>query len=119
MNGHLPSNLDGYPVPPAELEGVLVGHKEVADACVIGVEDRENATEVPRAYVVLREGVETSEAKAQELIEWVGTQVAPHKKLRGGVRFVDQVPKSPSGKVLRRVMREQARKELRVAGAKL
>lgn len=106
-------------MPPAELEGILVGHKEVADACVIGVEDRANATEVPRAYVVLREGVEASEAKAQELVEWVGAQVAPHKKLRGGICFVDQVPKSPSGKVLRRVMRELAKKEERLAGPKL
>ncbi|KAK4038739.1 hypothetical protein C8A01DRAFT_37306 [Parachaetomium inaequale] len=110
---------NGYPVPPAELEGVLIGHKEVADACVIGVEDQANATEVPRAYVVLRDGIEASEAKAQQLADWVANQVAPHKKLRGGIRFVDQVPKSPSGKVLRRVMREQARKEQRASRAKL
>ncbi|KAK3310110.1 uncharacterized protein B0T15DRAFT_517435 [Chaetomium strumarium] len=110
---------NGYPVPPAELEGVLLGHEEVADACVIGVEDHANATEVPRAYVVLREGVEASAAKVHELAEWVGAQVAPHKRLRGGIRFVDQVPKSPSGKVLRRVMREQAKKEQRASGVKL
>ncbi|KAK4251924.1 hypothetical protein C7999DRAFT_37294 [Corynascus novoguineensis] len=110
---------NGFPVPPAELEGVLIGHQEVADACVIGIEDTAKATEVPRAYVVLRGGVEASEAKAQELVDWVASQVAPHKKLRGGIRFVDQVPKSPSGKVLRRVMREQAKKEQRVSGAKL
>ncbi|KAK4129573.1 acetyl-CoA synthetase-like protein [Parathielavia appendiculata] len=110
---------NGYPVPPAELEGILLGHKEVADACVIGVEDQVNATEVPRAYVVLRDRGEASEAKAQELAEWVAAQVAPHKKLRGGIRFVDQVPKSPSGKVLRRVMREQAKKEQWDSGAKL
>jgi acyl-coenzyme A synthetase/AMP-(fatty) acid ligase len=97
----------------------LIGHKEVADACVIGVEDQAKATEVPRAYVVLRDGVEASEAKAQELADWVATQVAPHKKLRGGIRFVDQIPKSPSGKVLRRVMREQVKKEQRTSGAKL
>ncbi|EAQ93330.1 hypothetical protein CHGG_01565 [Chaetomium globosum CBS 148.51] len=110
---------NGYPVPPAELEGVLIGHKEVADACVIGVEDQAKATEVPRAYVVLRDGVAASEAKAQELADWVATQVAPHKKLRGGIRFVDQIPKSPSGKVLRRVMREQVKKDERASGAKL
>jgi acyl-coenzyme A synthetase/AMP-(fatty) acid ligase len=86
---------------------------------VIGVEDRAKATEVPRAYVVLREGVEASDAKAQELAEWVATQVAAHKRLRGGICFVDQVPKSPSGKVLRRVMREQAKKEQRTSGVKL
>ncbi|KAH6853724.1 hypothetical protein B0I37DRAFT_319543 [Chaetomium sp. MPI-CAGE-AT-0009] len=110
---------NGYPVPPAELEGVLIGHKEVADACVIGIEDQAKATEVPRAYVVLRDGVEASEAKAQELTDWVATQVAPHKKLRGGIWFVDQIPKSPSGKVLRRVMREQVKREQRASGARL
>ncbi|SPQ18158.1 82b9b819-87e3-4015-a837-c6427068c965 [Thermothielavioides terrestris] len=111
---------NGYPVPPAELEGVLLGHEDVADACVIGVEDRANATEVPRAYVVLRPGVAAGDAKAEQLAEWVAARVAPHKKLRGGVRFVDHVPKSPSGKVLRRVMRAQAKQqEQRASGAKL
>lgn len=98
---------------------MLLGHQDVTDACVIGVEDRAKATEVPRAYVVLRQGVEAGEAKAEQLAEWVASQVAAHKKLRGGVRFVDYVPKSPSGKVLRRVMREQAKQEQRAVGAKL
>ncbi|KAK4230546.1 hypothetical protein QBC38DRAFT_469021 [Podospora fimiseda] len=110
---------NGYPVPPAELEGILIGHKDVADACVIGIEDKTLATEVPRAYVVLRNGIKGDETKAQELINLVATKVAPHKKLRGGIRFVDQVPKSPSGKVLRRLMRDQAKKEDRSTGAKL
>jgi len=110
---------DGYPVPPAELEGILVGHKDVADACVIGIDDKTLATEVPRAYVVLRNGVTASNDKAQELLNLVATKVAPHKKLRGGIRFVDQVPKSPSGKVLRRLMRDQAKKEERALGARL
>ncbi len=101
-------------MPPAELEGLLISHADVADACVIGIEDRANATEVPRAYVVLREGVARSEARARQLADWVAAQVAPHKKLRGGVRFVDQVPKSPSGKVLRRVMRERAAREAKL-----
>ncbi|KAB5580725.1 hypothetical protein GE09DRAFT_1083362 [Coniochaeta sp. 2T2.1] len=109
----------GFGVPPAELEGLLIGHDDVADVCVIGVEDKEQATEVPRAYVVLKAGVEASDAKAQELADWLSGQVAPHKKLRGGVRFVDKVPKSPSGKILRRVMRDEARKAERREGAKL
>lgn len=87
--------------------------------CVIGVEDEEQATEVPRAYVVLKAGVQASDAKAQELADWLAKQVAPHKKLRGGVRFVESVPKSPSGKILRRVMREHARREERVQRPKL
>lgn len=115
----LTSATEGFPVPPAELEGLLIGHEEVADVCVIGVEDRELATEVPRAYVVLKAGSEASDAKAQELADWLSKQVAPHKKLRGGVRFVDKVPKSPSGKILRRIMRDEARKADRVQGPKL
>ncbi|KAK3362223.1 hypothetical protein B0T25DRAFT_442971 [Lasiosphaeria hispida] len=110
---------NGFPVPPAELEGILIGHADVADACVIGVDDPSLATEVPRAYLVLRQGVAASDRKARELIEWMATKVAPHKKLRGGIRFVDQVPKSPSGKILRRLVREQAKKDNRVEGAKL
>ncbi|KAK4182634.1 hypothetical protein QBC35DRAFT_444854 [Podospora australis] len=110
---------NGYPVPPAELEGILVGHKDVADACVVGIEDKALATEAPRAYVVLREGVTANPAKAQELVDLIASKVAPHKKLRGGIRFVDSVPKSPSGKVLRRLMRDQAKAEERAAGSKL
>lgn len=113
------ATTEGFPVPPAELEGLLIGHEEVADVCVIGVEDKQQATEVPRAYVVLRAGVQPSDAKAQELAEWLSKQVAPHKKLRGGVRFLDAVPKSPSGKILRRIMRDQARKADRAEGPKL
>ncbi|KAK0748228.1 hypothetical protein B0T21DRAFT_419937 [Apiosordaria backusii] len=110
---------NGYPVPPAELEGILLTHPDVLDACVIGIEDKSLATEVPRAYVVLQEGVARTPDKSQELVDHVTKQVAPHKKLRGGVHFVDQVPKSPSGKVLRRIMREQAKKEARQEGSKL
>jgi 4-coumarate--CoA ligase len=88
--------------------------------CVIGVEDRAKATEVPRAYVALRAGVAAAtDGKARELEEWVAARVAPHKRLRGGVCFVDSVPKSPSGKVLRRLMRERAKKERRAEGSKL
>jgi len=110
---------EGFPVPPAELEGILVGHADIADACVIGIEDPAQATEVPRAYVVLRQGVAASEGKALALIDWVAAQVAPHKKLRGGIYFVDQVPKSTSGKILKRLMRDQVKKGNRAGGAKL
>lgn len=104
---------------PAELEGLLVGHDDVADVCVIGIEDRELATEVPRAYVVLNAGAEASDDKALELADWLSKQVAPHKRLRGGVVFVDKVPKSPSGKILRRLVRDEARKAERAQGPKL
>ncbi len=68
---------------------------------------------------MLRQDAEDDEAKAQELMDWVAGRVAPHKKLRGGVRFVKEIPKSPSGKLLRRVLREEAKREGRKEGAKL
>ncbi|KAH8897179.1 acetyl-CoA synthetase-like protein [Thozetella sp. PMI_491] len=109
----------GFQVAPAELEGVLVGHSDIADACVIPVFDKQRSTEVPRAYVVVNPGIPQTEEKANELIEWLATKVAPHKRLRGGLRFIDQVPKNISGKILRRVLKEQAKQEEKAQGSKL
>ena len=100
----------GFQVPPAELEGKLAAHPKIADVCVIGVYSSEQATELPRAYVVAKEG-QGNEATAQEIVEWVKASVASHKQLRGGVRFVKEIPKSVSGKILRRVLKEQAQKD--------
>lgn len=96
-----------------------MGHHDVSDVCVIGIYDNSQATELPRAYITLKSGVQQSDEKAKEIAEWMGTKVAPHKRLRGGVYFVDVVPKSPSGKILRRVMRDKAKQEERKAGPKL
>ncbi|TPX16656.1 uncharacterized protein E0L32_003597 [Thyridium curvatum] len=121
----------GFQVAPAELEGLLLGHPDVADVGVIGVQDPEQATEVPRAYVVLSPAAAGKaaaasaaaaalDAKAKEIAEWAAGHTAPHKKLRGGVVFVKEVPKSPSGKILRRELRDLAKKEERkTAGARL
>jgi 4-coumarate--CoA ligase len=101
----------GFQVPPAELEGILIGHEDIDDVAVIGVYNEEQATEVPRAYIVPKKGVEGGKAKEKEIVEWLGKKVASHKRLRGGIRFVDGVPKSASGKILRRLLKEQALKE--------
>ena len=111
--------LEGFQVAPAELEGILLGHESIADACVIGVDNPAEATEVPRAYIVLTPGQERSEAKAKEIADWLAKQVAPYKKLRGGIKFIDIVPKSAAGKILRRVLRDQAKQEDRKEGARL
>lgn len=87
----------GYQVPPAELEAVLLSHPGIADAAVIGVPNEEGE-EVPKAYVVKQSGAELTEA---EVIEFVAGQVAPYKKVRQ-VQFIDAVPKSASGKILRK-----------------
>lgn len=101
----------GFQVPPAELEGYLVAHEDIDDVAVIGVYNEEQATEVPRAYVVPKKGVVGSRDEEKKIVEWMSKKVASHKRLRGGVRFVDVIPKSVSGKILRRVLKEQALKE--------
>jgi acyl-CoA synthetase (AMP-forming)/AMP-acid ligase II len=100
----------GFQVPPAQLEALLLTHEDVADAAVIPIPDEE-AGEVPKAYIVLK-----GEATAEELIEFVAARVAPHKKIRA-VEFIDKIPKSPSGKILRRqlVQGERERRKANVA----
>lgn len=90
----------GYQVAPAELEAVLLTHPEVADSAVIGVPDPDGG-EAPKAYVVRAEGSTLTE---DELMSWVAGIVAPHKKVRH-VEFIDEVPKSSSGKILRKDLR--------------
>ncbi|KAG9242973.1 hypothetical protein BJ878DRAFT_553963 [Calycina marina] len=105
----------GFQVPPAELEGLLLGNPEVDDVGVIGIYEEAQATEVPRAYVVPKRGVQASPETSAKIVEWLAKKVASHKKLRGGVRFVDEIPKSASGKILRRVLKEQALAEQKKA----
>lgn len=92
----------GFQVAPAELEAVLLTHPAVADAAVIPCHDDE-AGEVPKAFVVLK-----GEASPGELMDFVASRVAPYKKIRA-VEFIEQIPKSLSGKILRRVLVEQER----------
>ncbi len=92
----------GFQVAPAELEEVLLAHPKVSDAAVIGVPDEE-AGEVPKAFVV-----KNADVSADELKLFVAERVAPFKKLRG-LEFVEAIPKSASGKILRRVLVEQER----------
>ena len=94
----------GFQVPPAELEALLLTHPQIADAAVIGLPDDE-AGEIPAAYVVLKAGQDTTAADIQR---FVADQVASYKQIRK-LTFVDEIPKSPSGKILRRVLRDQAK----------
>lgn len=96
----------GRQVAPAELEAVLLSHPAVADAAVIPSPD-EFAGEVPIAFVVLKESV-----SAAEIIEFVAERVAPYKRIRR-VDFVDQIPKSQAGKILRRVLAQRVREHVR------
>ncbi|BEI80393.1 hypothetical protein CcaverHIS002_0109220 [Cutaneotrichosporon cavernicola] len=106
----------GFQVPPAELEALLLEHPQLLDCGVVGVWDETQATELPRAYVVAKPGlIKNAQDKARiekEVAEWVRERVAQHKRLRGGVVVLDAIPKSPSGKILRKDLRVQAQKEL-------
>jgi 4-coumarate--CoA ligase len=102
---------NGFQVAPAQLEGLLLGHPAVSDAAVIGVYSKERVTELPRAYIVPAQGYTAGEDLAKVISEWFHEKVAPYKRLRGGVRFVDKIPKSAAGKVLRRVLAEKAKYE--------
>lgn len=92
----------GLQVAPAELEAVLLSHPKILDAAVIGVE--QNGSEVPRAFVVVGKKISEKEIK-----DFVKSKVASYKQLRGGVVFIDAIPKNPSGKILRRQLRELVR----------
>jgi acyl-CoA synthetase (AMP-forming)/AMP-acid ligase II len=108
----------GYQVPPAELEALLLQHPNIADVGVIGVYVPEQATELPRAYVVVKGGGRLMKTEAnrqnfeQSVQKWVEKRVTKHKYLRGGVSVIDAIPKSAAGKILRRELRELAKKEL-------
>ena len=92
--------VKGFQVAPAELEALLQNHEKIADAAVIGVAS-ERLGEAPKAYVVKKDASLTE----SEVEEYVAGKVAEHKHLSGGVEFIDAIPKSASGKILRRVLR--------------
>ena len=94
-------------VAPASLEDLLRKHDAVLDAAVIGVPD-ERAGELPRAYVVTRD----RDVTAQQLAEFVDSRVNALSRLRGGVRIVEAIPKSATGKILRRELRQTAEREI-------
>ncbi|KAJ5783019.1 hypothetical protein N7457_004793 [Penicillium paradoxum] len=113
----------GFQVAPAELEGILIDNKAIDDVAVIGIDSEAHGTEVPVAYVVRSAKSKTSglsdQQEAANIIKWLDDKFAYHKKLRGGVRFVDVIPKSAAGKILRRVLKNQAKEETAAPKAKL
>ena len=116
----------GFQVAPAELEELILGHDDVNDVAVIQIPD-EASGELPRAYIVLKaeeneegstdhEDDKEHEEKLKKCIyEWVKERVAPYKRLDGGIVFVDSIPKSASGKILRRILRDELAEQMKVA----
>ncbi|PNS13908.1 4-coumarate--CoA ligase-like 7 [Sphaceloma murrayae] len=99
--------VKGNQVAPAELEALLLDMEQVQDAAVIGV--NRDGEEYPRAYLVRKPGTKLEEGEVQAFME---SRVAKHKRLTGGVVFRDEIPKNPSGKILRKILRDQAAAEV-------
>ena len=113
--------FQGLQVAPAELEAHLLAHPAVADAAVIPVPD-DRSGEVPKAYIVKSSSVgleDNDRMIIREIKKHVEKHKSKHKWLQGGVEFIDVIPKSPSGKILRRILRDKEKDSRRKKGAKL
>lgn len=108
--------MRGFQVAPPELEAVLLSHPHIVDAAVIGVKFSRDESELPRAYVVRRPGAQGDALQVDDVKTYLAERLASYKRLEGGVIFLDVIPKNPSGKILKRLLREQVAKEM---GAKL
>jgi len=103
----------GFQVAPAELEDLILGHEEVNDVAVIQIPDEESG-ELPLAYIVLKDDCDKEhEEMKKDIYEWVKEKVAPYKRLDGGIIFVDSIPKSASGKILRRILRDELAEQMK------
>ncbi|CAD5221491.1 unnamed protein product [Bursaphelenchus okinawaensis] len=99
--------VKGFQVPPAELEDLLLSHPLIADAAVIGVRNQKSG-ELPKAFIVRRNKTLT----ASEVQKFVADKTAHYKHLKGGVEFIDEIPRSPSGKILRKHLRDMPKSKL-------
>ena len=99
-----------FQVAPIELEGALLIHPDIVDAAVLGVPARKASDgEVPRAYIVAKPGSETN-VTAESVKKHMAERLAKYKQLEGGVVRVESIPKTASGKILKRVLSAQAKK---------
>jgi acyl-coenzyme A synthetase/AMP-(fatty) acid ligase len=115
------TDVKGNQVAPAELEALLLTHPLVADCTVISIPD-DNAGEVPKAFVVKSSSVsieENDRVVARKITKYVEEHKARYKWLKGGVEFIDVIPKSPSGKILRRLLRDKEKEARRAKSARL
>src|SRR5688572_11690530 len=92
----------GLQVAPAELEALLLTHPAILDAAVVRREDEESG-EVPKAFVVLKPDDDSKATTGDEIVAWLAGKVVPHKRLRH-LEIIDQIPKSASRKILRRLL---------------
>jgi long-chain acyl-CoA synthetase len=101
----------GFSIAPAQIEALFLEHPAVADIAVIAKPDAE-AGEIPKAFVVLRQGY--ADQDAGELLAWVNSKVATYKNVRE-IEYTTSIPRNPSGKILRRILKEQEKRKLGLA----
>lgn len=106
----------GFQVAPLEIESVLQSHPGILDVAVIGVSASRDETELPRAYVVRRPGDGLTE---KDVISYSSQRLAKYKRLDGGVRIVDSIPKNTLGKTLKKLLKEEAEAEFVARRSKL
>ncbi|KAL4981913.1 hypothetical protein BDW68DRAFT_192586 [Aspergillus falconensis] len=97
----------GYQVAPAELEDLLLKHPAVKDAAVIGLMNADLQSEVPLGYVTLNQDCTEDDKMAMELLDHVKNRVIHYKRVRGGITWTPQISESPSGRILKRVLRDR------------
>lgn len=102
----------GFQVAPPELETVLLSHPDIIDAAVIGIPTNAFDGEVPRAYIVRRPGSSVSKLTEEDVKGYISERLTKYKRLEGGVKFVETIPKNASGKILKRILRDEVKKEM-------
>lgn len=96
----------------------MISNEKVADVAVIGVYREDQATEVPLAFIVPDKNSQPGPQLEKEIVDWLTQRVANHKRLRGGVQFTTEIPKSASGKILRRLLKAKYQEESKSAAPK-
>jgi 4-coumarate--CoA ligase len=94
------------------LEALLLTHEHVEDAAVIGIPD-EYSGELPKAFIVLKQGISGSKSLVEEIQKWVEERKVKYKWLRGGIEFLETIPKTASGKILRKDLRLKEKEKLK------
>ncbi len=112
--------MQGHQVAPAELEAHILAHPSVSDCAVIQTPD-DRSGEVPKAFVVQAAGLagQSDDELALVITKHVADHKSSHKWIQGGVEFLDEIPKSPSGKILRRLLRDREKARRRQEGVRL
>ena len=108
--------VNALQVAPAELEAVLLENDDVADAACVGI--MLHSEEWPRAYVTLKDHAK-GKVTERQIQDWVKARVAKHKQLVGGVAFVDEVPKLASGKIMRKLVKDWAKRDAPILESKV